>query len=370
MEPPRADWRPHPTVLRITAYAACLVIVGYALRQVVELLGQMSIVFFPVVAAVFLVRVLAVPARWLSSKGWRPAPAAATAVGGFLALLVGAGLVIVPPTAQEFGTLGDTISDGTQQVEDWLVEDSSFDINRRDIENFKDDVADRGRQTLENSTSTIAYGARLVVEILVGFVLALVLTFFFIKDGPQLHTWLTGLLPIAYRSSGEVLIRSAWVTLGGYLRGAALLGLLEAAIIGATMGLTGASLVVPVMLLTFLAAFIPLVGATVAGVLAVLVTLASAGFADALIVGAVAVLVQQFDNDLLAPWIYGKALELHPAVILLSIATGTALFGIAGTFLAVPVVGIAINGVAAVKADRQRPDQAEDLPGGIGPASG
>ena len=83
----------------------------------------------------------------------------------------------------------------------------------------------------------------------------------------------------------------------------------------------------------------------------------------------VAILVQQFDNELLAPWIYGKALDLHPAVILLSIAAGTALFGIAGTLLAVPVAGMAINGVTAFRdgkpigfRDRRRRRVSPDAP--------
>ena len=115
------------------------------------------------------------------------------------------------------------------------------------------------------------------------------------------------------------------------------------------MALTGAHLALPVALLTFAAAFVPLVGATVAGVIAVLVTLASAGLSAALVVGLVALLVQQFDNELLAPWIYGKALSLHPVIILLSITAGTALFGVVGTLLAVPVTAIAMDAVSILR---------------------
>lgn len=352
MTAPRVDWRPHPIVLRTAAYAGCIIVVALALFLVFEVLGRLGIVFFPVVTAVFLTRVLSVPNSWLLRRGWRPAPAAGSTLAGFIAILVLAGFLIAPPMVSEFSTLGDTLKDGTTEIEDWLVEDSSFDVDRKDIQDFKDDVEERGRETLENSTDTIARGARLVIEIVVGFVLALVLTFFGLKDGRRFHDWLIGLAPRDHRIVTEKVGRSAWATLGGYIRGAALLGGLEGAIIGAAMALVGAHLVVPVALLTFAAAFVPLVGATVAGVIAVLVTLASAGLTPALIVAVVAILVQQFDNELLAPWIYGKALDLHPAVILLSIAAGTALFGIAGALLAVPVAGIVINGVAAVKAHR------------------
>jgi predicted PurR-regulated permease PerM len=85
------------------------------------------------------------------------------------------------------------------------------------------------------------------------------------------------------------------------------------------------------------------VGALAAGIVAVLVALVTAGGVPALIVGAVALVVQQLDNDVLAPVIYGRALQLHPVVVLLSVAGGGALFGIAGTLLAVPAVAVAVN---------------------------
>jgi predicted PurR-regulated permease PerM len=97
------------------------------------------------------------------------------------------------------------------------------------------------------------------------------------------------------------------------------------------------------MILTFLAAFVPIVGAITAGVVAVLVALVTGGVGSAAIVAIVAIAVQQLDNDVLAPWIYGRALRLHPVVILVSVVAGGALFGIAGTLLAVPVVAVVVN---------------------------
>jgi predicted PurR-regulated permease PerM len=62
-----------------------------------------------------------------------------------------------------------------------------------------------------------------------------------------------------------------------------------------------------------------------------------------LIVAAVALVVQQLDNELLAPWIYGKSLQLHPLVILLGITAGTTLFGFVGALLAVPTIAVTLN---------------------------
>ena len=128
-----------------------------------------------------------------------------------------------------------------------------------------------------------------------------------------------------------------------------MLGAFEAVVIGLTLLLVGAGLVLPVAVLTFVAAFFPFVGAITAGLVAVSVTLVTAGPPAAGIVVIVAIAVQQLDNDLLAPVIYGKALSLHPLVVILALTSGGALAGIAGAFVAVPSVAVALRAYAAVR---------------------
>jgi predicted PurR-regulated permease PerM len=47
--------------------------------------------------------------------------------------------------------------------------------------------------------------------------------------------------------------------------------------------------------------------------------------------------VQQLEGNVLSPILQGKNMNLHPAVVLLSVTAGGSLFGITGAFLAVPV---------------------------------
>lgn len=336
-------------VVKVAAYAACVVVIGAATWLVLTVVGRLSLALFPVVVALFLTRVLSVPSGWLRRRGWRPAPAAGVTMLGFLLVVAGAIALIAPPLVAEFQDLGPTLEDGVTEIEDWIVDETSLDVTRADLNDLEDDIAERGRDALESSQSQVVEGARITLAALAGLILALILTFFALKDGPRFQESATRTVPEERRDTFVRVARASWAALGGYLRGAALLGLVEAVIIGIAMALVGSSLVLPVMLLTFAAAFIPLVGATVAGIIAVVVTLATGGIVPALIVGATAIVVQQLDNDLLAPWIYGKALEMHPAVILLSITAGTALFGFVGTVLAVPLTAVILTSVAAVR---------------------
>lgn len=349
MAQPAPSWRPHPTILRVAAHAGCLVVIGAAIWLVLQVLAQLALVLFPVTVVLLLTRVLSVPGGWLRRRGWRPAPAAAAVLLGFLAVVALAVALIAPPMIEEFRDLGPTVEEGLTDIEDWIVRDAPVDVSRSDLDDLKDTAADRGREALGESQEQVTAGALAVLSGLAGLLLALILTFFALKDGPTFQQWATRTVPERRRDDVVAVARASWATLGGYLRGAALLGVVEGITIGIAMAIVGSSLVLPVMLLTFVAAFVPVVGATVAGIVAVLVTLASGGLVNALIIAAVALAVQQFDNDLLAPWIYGKALSMHPATILLSITTGTALFGFVGTVTAVPLVAVMLSSVAAVR---------------------
>jgi hypothetical protein len=140
-----------------------------------------------------------------------------------------------------------------------------------------------------------------------------VITFFVLKDRELIKKLAVRLAPNERRSNVVAMGARGWETLGGYLRGVALLGITEAIVIGSAVWLVGGNLAAAVVVVTLLGAFIPIVGAIVAGVVAVLVTLVTAGLTPALIVAAVALAVQQLDNELLAPWIYGKSLAAAPA---------------------------------------------------------
>ena len=65
------------------------------------------------------------------------------------------------------------------------------------------------------------------------------------------------------------------------MRGIALVGLVDAVLIGFALLIIGVPLVIPIMVITFFAAFIPLIGAFIAGLVAVLIALVSGGALDA-----------------------------------------------------------------------------------------
>lgn len=333
---PRVDHR----VAWLAAYSWRLLVIAAAALAVLWVIQLLASVLVPAVIALFLTRLLT-PLNEVFRRRLRPGFAAAATMLVLIAGLVGFSFIIIPPIADEAGTLGVTLREALDDVEDWLVE--SFDISRGAIENLRSRAADEFQALLTESEGGFIDGATFAAEIVAGLFLALLLTFFLLRDGASFARWAVGRLRPDHRERAQRAAARGWYTLGAYLRGAALLGIVESIAIGLALLIAGGSLIVPVMILTFLAAFVPIVGAITAGVVAVLVALVTGGVGSAAIVGIVAIAVQQLDNDVLAPWIYGRALRLHPVVILVSVVAGGALFGIAGTLLAVPVVAVAVN---------------------------
>jgi predicted PurR-regulated permease PerM len=82
---------------------------------------------------------------------------------------------------------------------------------------------------------------------------------------------------------------------------------------------------------------IPMVGATIGAIIVGLAT-ATVDFPTATIVWVVfVVLYQRFENYVVQPLVYGRALDINPLVTILSVLAGASLLGILGALLAIPV---------------------------------
>jgi predicted PurR-regulated permease PerM len=110
--------------------------------------------------------------------------------------------------------------------------------------------------------------------------------------------------------------------------------------IGLGAAILGVPLAVPIAVLVFLGAFVPIVGALVTGVVAVLVALVSKGFIIAVIMLGVVIAVQQLEAHVLQPFLLGRAVEVHPLAVILSIGAGVLVAGIVGALFAVPLVAV------------------------------
>jgi len=255
-----------------------------------------------------------------------------------LGLLI-ATAAIAPSVADQVTELSDAATSALQDVQEWL-QGPPFNFGEDQIGNAVDSVINSIQDNAQNIAGYALTGVSAVGNSLLNLVLALVLVFFFLKDGPRFVPWLSAQTgPRAARHVAALSYKS-WDTLSEFIRQQALVGFIDAFFIGIGLWILGVPLVIPLAVLTFFGGFVPIIGAFVAGAFAVLIALVSNGFTTALIVLGIVVLVQQIEGNILQPIIQGRGFNLHAGVVILAVTAGSSLSGIIGAFLSVPIAAL------------------------------
>lgn len=353
---------------RLLLVTGAVVVIGYVLGVL------WSSVLLPVVLGLLFSTVMWPLARVLRAKlRFPPALAAITSVVLFLGAVIGIFAAIAPSVVQQVDELSSGVSSGLQSVQDWLS-GPPFNLGTEEIGSYVDQAIDQLQSSAGDIANLALTGAGAIGTGLVNVVLALVLTFFFLKDGPRFLPWLaaqTG--PRAAPHVAELSHRS-WRTLSEFIRQQALVGAIDALGIGLGLLVLGVPLVLPLAVITFFAAFVPIIGAFVAGGFAVLIALVSNGFSTAVWVLVIVVVVQQVEGNVLQPILQGRGLKLHAGVVILAVTAGSSLAGIIGAFLAVPVAALLAVGYryARDQLDGRHPERDDSgrVPELVGDADG
>lgn len=317
--------------------AQVLLILAVAVVSVYALM-QIKLLVIPVLIALILAAAIGPFVNMLRRRGIPGAAATGIAFVALLILLGGVSTVIYFSVRSQWTELAQQASSGLDELENFL-RNGPVPIDQEQLNQAREGIIQFA--TSSQVRSGAITGLSVVTEFITGTILMVVILFFFLKDGAKI--WNFFLRP--FKGEREAKLRRVGSrtleVLGGYVRGTAIVALVDAVAIGAALLILQVPLAFPLAIIVFMTAFIPLVGATVAGILAALVALVANGPVVALIVVAVVVAVNQLEGDFLQPVVMGKSLQLHALVILMALTAGTILAGIVGAVLAVPLAAVA-----------------------------
>lgn len=305
---------------------------------------QVSLVVIPLLLALILAAAIAPFVNWLRRKGWPSA--AATGFSFVMLLIVFGGIItgIVFAVMSQAAELARRATEGFNQVYNY-IQNAPLPISDQQIQQARDAIVDFATSSAVGAGALSGLSA--VTSFITGALLMAVILFFFLKDGERIWAFILR----AFKGKRLVKARrvgySSLEVLGGYVRGTAIVALVDAFFIGIVLFFLGVPLVLPLAVIVFIGAFIPLVGATLAGVLAALIALVANGPFTALMVIIAVIVVNQLEGNFLQPVVMGRTLSVHALVILLALTAGTILAGIVGAILSVPVAAV---GWAAIKA--------------------
>lgn len=336
---------------QVLLVVAAVVVAGHAF-------ARLQLVLVPLILGMILASATWPLVGRLRARGLGDIASAAVALVGLLAIIGMLGWIVIAGIAGEWRELRDGAMEGLRELRSWVADAVPAALS--EVDGLRRDLS--GSAPVAEARDQAASGAVAAAEIASGVVLTLVITFFLLKDGERFARLLMRHAPPDQRDRVERIGMRSVDVLGAFVRGTAIVAVVDSVAIGVALLVLGVPLALPLAVVVFLGAFVPLVGATAAGAVAALVALVSEGPVTALIVVAVVVAVNQLEGDLLAPVVLGNAVSLHPLAILLALATGFILSGVVGALLAVPLLAVAWTAVTTWEDEVAPEDEARPQP--------
>jgi predicted PurR-regulated permease PerM len=337
-----------PRIAPLTPRVAVL-IAGIVILVVLLLLASQAV--RPFVVGLLVVYLLDPPVRWLARRGMRRTFAILLVYVVALILFIEFVNLTITPLVNELVRFLRELPD--------LIESFQGQIDRITEVYTRLQIPDAIREWIDRGIASIGEGGGPVLDVsalfpiltgagsilgaVFGYILLPVWVFYLLKDRVSLAADFDRSLPATWRFDAWAVIKIVRRLLGQWVRAQLVLGLTVG--IFTFIGLLVLSrLVDPVfgryaVLLSVTAGILellPIIGPIIAAVPAVLIA-ATAGLEPVIAAIVLYTLVQQIENNLLVPKIQGDAIQMHPALVMFAIIIGSAIAGLLGAILALPV---------------------------------
>jgi predicted PurR-regulated permease PerM len=247
----------------------------------------------------------------------------------FASILTGVGIYVAPSVSEQLPKFAREFPELVSR----LTIVSELNLNTDDLlQVVRNRSADIGSLAYTVGLSLLqAFGVILTV---------IVLTIYWLRGYDTIKSTLISYVPKKNQLQAEDIWLRAEVKLGRWFLGQIFIS----SAVGVAVWLTALSLGLPFAgvlgIIAALLEIIPLIGPILASVPAILFGL-SDSFEKGLIVALAYIIIQQLESQLLSPLIMGRAVHLHPIVIIVSFLIGTILYGLIGGLLAVPTALLA-----------------------------
>lgn len=172
-------------------------------------------------------------------------------------------------------------------------------------------------------------------------VLIPILSFFFLKDADSFRRSVLAMLPRGrLRWRGDEFFQDVNSTLAAYIRAQLIACFLIGAVCSIGFYFVGLPSPLVLGLMAGLLEFVPLVGPLLVAIVATVLALLHSGLGMAFAVLIFLGVLRILEDYVIYPRIIGEGIHLHPLAVILAVLAGAELAGVAGIFLAIPVIAI------------------------------
>ncbi|RCJ28838.1 AI-2E family transporter [Nostoc minutum NIES-26] len=173
----------------------------------------------------------------------------------------------------------------------------------------------------------------------VTFILIAVVAFFMLLDGEKLWNFILKIVPKQRRNKFTNIIKRAFL---GFFRGQLLLSLFLTTSTFLIFLLLNVPFALVLSVIVGIIDIIPGIGATL-GIGTITLVVLSQGVWLALKVLAACIILQQIQDNLIAPRIMQDALNLNPVVVFFALLVGARVAGLLGVFISIPIAGVIVS---------------------------
>lgn len=196
-------------------------------------------------------------------------------------------------------------------------------------------IQDSLRQHFDSVSNTLLSVTSTVVTILAGLITIIVIMLYWLATYGRSKNTLLTYVPQRHRRRVDDIWQRIEKKLVSWAKAQALLSLVVGALVWIGAAIIGLPFAAALGIISGLLESIPTIGpiaAAVPGILLGLTIDLKTGIAATILY----ILVQQVENHLIVPLLFGRTVRLHPIVVILSLLSGAVLFGILGALLSLP----------------------------------
>ena len=243
--------------------------------------------------------------------------------------LVGGGIaLLVKPVISEVESLSVTLPGYIDRA----IQTSGLDIDVSGIRGYAIDNLGGIGQGLLSVTSAVAGG-------LFGTLMVIAISIYLLMDREKIVRFFASCFPRGYRERIPGMFERIVSGIGAWARGQLLISIIVALCVWLLLVSLGVPYAILWALLAGMLDPIPFIGPIIASVPAIVIAL-SVSPSTALLALIGFFVIQQVQAFVFAPMVMEKTVGLHPLMVIVGVLVGGALGGLAGAFLAVPLLVI------------------------------
>jgi len=289
--------------------------------------GFLAMVFYPLIVTL---------RKW-GIPNWGGISLAVLILVLILGLIGGTTFFQTRSLVQDWPEIRSEIKNKQEQTEDYLIKNVGI-VSEERIEKVKKRIGDQGQQI--QSMATSFFGS--FFSSITGTLLAFVYMVIFLWEEARLFRFVCKLAPKSSEDEVDKVVNASRKVASQYLIGRVILIGILSIFYGIGFMIFGLKYAIPIAILAAVLSIIPYIGNIIGGAFALTIALATGGSASTMLgVLGTMVVAQILESNILTPWIMGDRVALNPLATVAGVIGFGIIWGIPGTILAVPLIGVA-----------------------------